>query len=116
MIRLSLPSLVLTASMLAAACATPATGRPPQPPASPTVQAELGQREVLQAGEEYARMQGYALASKKEAVELRPNYWRLRFGLAERHSGKLLSLEFDGVSRSVVREEIVPETGTQPSP
>ncbi|KFE69111.1 hypothetical protein [Hyalangium minutum] len=116
MIRLSLPSLIVTASLLAAACATPATGRPPQPPASPTVQAEMGQREVLQAGEEYARLQGYAVAGKQEVVELRPNYWRLRFGLAERHSGKLLSLEFDGASRSVVREEIIPETGTQQSP
>ncbi len=116
MIRLSPPFLVVTASLLAAACATPATGRPPQPPSSPTVQAELGQREVLQAGEEYARMQGYALASRQEAVELRPNYWRLRFGLAERHSGKVLSLEFDGAKGSVVREEIIPEPGTQPNP
>lgn len=116
MIRLSLPSLVLTASLLLAACATPATGRPPHPPASPTVQAELGQREVLQAGEEYARTQGYALASRQEAVELRPNYWRLRFGLAERHSGKVLSLEFDGASGAVVREELIPQTGTPQNP
>ena len=115
MIRLSLPPLIL-AALLAAACSTTATNRPPQPPASPTVQAELGQREVLQAGQEYARMQGYALASREEVVELRPNYWRLRFGLAERHSGKLLSLEFDGASRSVVREEIIPEPGTPQSP
>ena len=115
MIRLSLPPLILAALMVAA-CSTTATNRPPQPPASPTVQAELGQREVLQAGEEYARMQGYALARREEIVELRPNYWRLRFGLAERHSGKLLSLEFDGASRSVVREEIIPEPGTLQTP
>jgi hypothetical protein len=73
------------------------------------VQAELGYRDVLQAGEEYARMQGYAVAGVHEAVELRPNYWRLRFGLADKDSGKLLSLEFDGASRSVVRQEVIPE-------
>ncbi|WP_224361343.1 hypothetical protein [Hyalangium versicolor] len=108
MIRSSLSSLILL-SLLMTACATTATERPPQPPASPTVQAELGYREVLQAGEEYARMQGYALAEKREAIEVRPNYWRLRFGLAEKDSGRLLDLEFDGASRSVVNEVVVPE-------
>ena len=95
--------------LLAGACATAPTERPPQPPSAPAVQAELGYREVLQVGEEYARLQGYALAGMREAVELRPNYWRLRFGLAEKDSGKLLSLEFDGASRSVMRQEVIPE-------
>jgi hypothetical protein len=105
-------SSVLLAALFATACATTPTGRPPQPPSSPTVQAELGQREVLQAGEEYARLQGYALADRGEAVEVRPNYWRLRFGLADKASGQLLHLEFDGASRAVVQEEVIPE----PSP
>jgi hypothetical protein len=108
MSRLSLPSLMLTA-LLAAACATTPTERPPQPHSPSTVQAELGNRDVIQAGEEYARLQGYALADAREAVEVRPNYWRLRFGLAEKNSGKVLHLEFDGASRAVVREEIIPE-------
>lgn len=112
-LRLSLLPLIL---LLASACATTPTERPPQPPSSPTVQAELGYREVLQAGEEYARLQGYALANLQEAVELRPNYWRLRFGLADRHSGKWLSLEFDGASRSVVRQEVIPEPSSEPAP
>jgi hypothetical protein len=103
-----LPYLV-SLLLLAGACATAPTERPPQPPSSPTVQAELGYRDVLQAGEEYASMQGYALAGMHEAVEVRPNYWRLRFGLADKDSGKLLSLEFDGASRSVVRQEVIPE-------
>ncbi|WP_224244463.1 hypothetical protein [Hyalangium gracile] len=119
MSRLSLTSLMVSC-LLAAACATTAAERPPQPPASPTVQSELGYREVLQAGEEYARMQGYALADNREAVQIRPNYWRLRFGLAEKHSGRLLDLEFDGASRSVVREVVVPEApegaASSPSP
>jgi hypothetical protein len=95
--------------LLVGACATTPTERPPQPPSSPTVQAELGYREMLMAGEEYARLQGYAVAGMYEAVELYPNYWRLRFGLADKDSGKLLSLEFDGASRSVVRQEVIPE-------
>jgi hypothetical protein len=95
--------------LLASACATTPTEWPPQPPSSPAVQAELGYREVLKAGEEYARMQGYAVVGMYEAMELYPNYWRLRFGLADKHFGKLLSLEFDGSSRSVVRQEVIPE-------
>jgi hypothetical protein len=106
MIRLSTPILLLSA-LLVVACATTPTELPPQPPSSPSVQAELGYREILHAGEEYARMQGYALASAREAVEVRPNYWRLRFGLAAKDSGKLLHLEFDGASRAVVREEVI---------
>ncbi|MDC0710535.1 hypothetical protein POL68_18810 [Stigmatella sp. ncwal1] len=98
--------LLMTAALLTGACATPPTGRRPQPPASPTVQAELGQREVIQAGEEYARSHGYTLAEGREATEVRPNYWRLRFGLAE-EQGKLLHLEFDEGS-GVVREEVIP--------
>ncbi|MBN1208813.1 MAG: hypothetical protein JXB05_28400 [Myxococcaceae bacterium] len=115
MIRLSLSSALLSV-LLVTACATAPTGRPPQPPSSPSVQAELGYREVLQAGEEYARQQGYAVAGLQEAVEVRPNYWRLRFGLAERHTGKLLDLEFDGASQQVVREEIISEPAVPPSP
>lgn len=112
-LRLSLLPLLL---LLASACATAPTERPPQPPSSPTVQAELGYREVVQAGEEYARMQGYALADLHEAVEVRPNYWRMRFGLADKHSGKWLSLEFDGASRSVVRQEVIPKPSSEPTP
>ena len=100
---------MLLVAVLATACATTPTERPPQPHAPSTVQAELGHRDVIQAGEEYARRQGYALAERREAVEVRPNYWRLRFGLAEKNSGKVLHLEFDGASQAVVREELIPE-------
>lgn len=101
-------TLLLVSAVLAHACATAPTGRTPVPPSSPTVQEELGYREVLQAGESYARSQGYALADRGEATELRPNYWRVRFGLTEQHSGALLHLEFDGATHTVVREELIP--------
>ncbi len=100
----------LLAFMLASACSAPPTGRRMRPPAPTTIQAELGYRDVIQAGEDYARQQGYALASRGEAVEIRPNYWRLRFGLAEDGSGKLLHLEFDGATGTIVREEVIPVT------
>ncbi len=65
-------------------------------------------------------MQGYALADRGEAVEVRPNYWLLRFGLAGKQSGEQLRLEFDGTSRSVVRQEVIPEPtpppGASPNP
>jgi hypothetical protein len=74
------------------------------------VQAELGHRDVLQVGEEYARTHGYALANAREAVQVRPNFWRLRFGLAEKDAGKVLQLDFDGASQAVVHEEVVSQS------
>ncbi|XXF77155.1 hypothetical protein P2318_29490 [Myxococcaceae bacterium GXIMD 01537] len=112
--------VLLPAAWLAAACAGP-TERPPQPPSAYTVQQELGQRDVLQAGAEYARLQGYQVAfAEGEAEEVRPNIWRLRFALAPKGSGKLLQLDFDEATRQVVKSQeidIVPSAqppGTGP--
>jgi hypothetical protein len=79
------------------------------------VQQELNRPEVLQAGAEYARQQGYEVAGG-EAVEVRPNYWRVRFALAEPGSGKLLELEFDEAVRSVVRAQEVEVVPGAPPP
>lgn len=103
---------LLPAALLGVACATPPSERPPQPPASASVQNELGDPQVLLAGAEYARQQGYEVsADAAQAVQLRPNIWRVRYGLAPRGSGKFLELEFDKGRGKVVREqeiEIVP--------
>ncbi len=108
-----LPGVIL----VSAACATPPTGRSPEPPSAYSIQQELGQRDVIQAGEEYARNNSFLLAeADSEAVELRPNYWRIRFGLADK-PGRGLELEFDELARQVtsVREiEIIP--GELPRP
>lgn len=96
--------------LVGAACATSPTGRPPEPPSAYSVQQELGQRDVIQAGQEYARNNSLLVAQVGEAVEIRPNYWRLRFGLADR-PGRLLELEFDELARQVTRAqeiEIIP--------
>jgi hypothetical protein len=69
------------------------------------VQGELGQRDVIQAGEEYARENALVLAQAGEAVQIRPNYWRVRFALPQEGSGKLLELEFDSLARRVTRAQ-----------
>lgn len=108
----------LPAVLLGAACATAPSERPPQPPAPASVQNELGDPQVLLAGAEYARQQGYEVsADAAQAVQLRPNVWRVRFGLAPRGSGKFLELDFDKGRGQVVREQeiqIVP-SATPPS-
>ncbi|NVJ21521.1 MULTISPECIES: hypothetical protein [Myxococcus] len=109
--RLLLPSALL----VGAGCVGP-TGRPPVPPSSADVQAELGERDVIQAGEEYARNNSFVLAQAGEAVEVRPNLWRIRFGLKDK-PGRGVELEFDSLARRVTRAqeiEIVPGSTTPP--
>ncbi|QDE85946.1 hypothetical protein [Myxococcus xanthus] len=106
------PRFLLPGAILASmACATGPTGRPPVPPSSAAVQTELGARDVVQAGEEYARNNSLVLAEAGEAVEIRPNFWRIRFGLADQ-PGRILEVEFDELARRVInaRElEVIPE-------
>ncbi|TSC29360.1 hypothetical protein [Corallococcus sp. Z5C101001] len=104
-------------------CATGPTRRTPVPPSSPDVQAELGERNVVDSGAEYAHQNGLVLAKGSEGVRFEPNYWRIRFGLPQQGSGKLLDLQFDELAERVTggrRLEInpppVPTTGIfQPS-
>jgi len=103
--RLLLPlGCLLPALVAGLACGTTGTGRPPEPPSAYSVQQELGQRDVVQAGLEYARNNSLMLAEAREAIEIRPNYWRLRFGLADQ-PGRLLELEFDELARRVTRAQ-----------
>ncbi len=102
-LRLSLGALV-PALIAGLACGTTPTGRTPAPPSAYSIQQELGQRDVIQAGEEYARNNSLLIAEAREAVELRPNYWRLRFALSDK-PGRLLELEFDELARQVTRAQ-----------
>ncbi|MCE9673199.1 hypothetical protein LY474_35870 [Myxococcus stipitatus] len=84
------------------------------PPSPADVQAELGERDVIQAGEEYAHNNSMVLAQSSEAVEIRPNFWRIRFGLANKPN-RGVELEFDSLARKVTRAqeiEIIPGTTT----
>ncbi|MFP2930102.1 hypothetical protein ACLESO_33875 [Pyxidicoccus sp. 3LG] len=105
---LSTLPVVLAALLAAVACAGP-TGKPPEPPSAYTIQQELGQRDVIQAGSEYARNNAFVLAeagADSEAVELRPNLWRVRFALADQ-PGRFLEMEFDELARQVTRAQVI---------
>ncbi|RYZ34462.1 MAG: hypothetical protein EOO71_38915 [Myxococcaceae bacterium] len=97
----SVIAALLPALLAGVGCATGPTGRPPVPPASASVQSELGERNVIDAGAEYARQNGILLAQGGEAVRVRPNYWRIRFALPQEGSGKLLELDFDELAQRV---------------
>ncbi|WP_223744145.1 hypothetical protein ACIHQR_05520 [Corallococcus coralloides] len=71
------------------------------PPSSQPVQEQLGERNVVDAGAEYARQNGMVLAEAGQAVRIRPNYWRIRFALPQEGSGKFLELDFDELAQRV---------------
>jgi hypothetical protein len=75
----------------------------------------MGERNVVDAGAEYARQNGILLAEGGEAVRLRPNYWRIRFALPEEGSGKLLELEFDELAQRVTGSRRLDNATFQPS-
>ena len=88
-----------------------------KPESAHSVQDELGYTDINRHGEEYAVSSGYEVTEVAEAVQVRPNYWRIRFGLAPRGSGKLLDLEFDEAQRQVVgTTEVESATGGGGSP
>ncbi len=86
----------------------------PEPPN--TVQQELGYRDVIRLGQEYAMSSGYEVADVAEAVRVRPNYWRVRFGLAPQGSGRLLEVEFDQERRRVVTATEIGGAVGRPTP
>jgi hypothetical protein len=95
-------ALVLSSALLGLGCAGPTQERRMYPEPSNTVQQELGYNDVIRIGQEYAVSSGYEVTEVSEAVRVRPNYWRIRFGLAPRGSGRLLDIEFDEARREVV--------------
>jgi len=98
------PAIVffLSSSLLGLGCAGPVQERRMHPEPPNTVQQELGYRDIIRIGQEYAISSGYEVIEVAEAVQVRPNYWRVRFGLAPRGSGRLLDIEFDEAQRRVV--------------
>lgn len=101
-LRPALTVVLLSSTLLGLGCVGDSQSRRmyPEPPNS--VQQELGYRDVVRIGQEYAMSAGYEVSDVAEALEVRPNYWRVRFGLGPKGSGKLLELEFDEAQRRVV--------------
>jgi hypothetical protein len=95
-------ALFLSSALLGVGCTGPTQeGRMvPEPPY--TVQQELGYNDVIRIGQQYAASSGYMVADVVRAEKVRPNYWRIRFGLAPEGSGKMLDIEFDESQRRVV--------------
>jgi hypothetical protein len=111
-----LASLLLASTLLGVGCATttPERRAVPEPPA--TVQREFGLQEAVRFGQDHALAEGYEVAEVAEAVEVRPNYWRVRFGLAPRGSGRLLEVEFDEARRRVVTATEIGGAVGRPTP
>lgn len=92
--------LILTAALFMG-CVTP--DRPPLPrtPAPSTPQLASSYADAIQRSSQAAASLGYA-TDVQVMEQIRPNYWRVRFGMAEQGSGKFLDVYFDGQRREVV--------------
>ncbi|RKH66740.1 hypothetical protein D7W81_14905 [Corallococcus aberystwythensis] len=104
---------LLPAFLAGVGCATGPTGRLPVLPSSQPVQEELGERNVVDAGQEYARQNSILLSEGGESLRFSPNNWRLRFGLPEEGSGKFLDLDFDALAQRVTGEQRLDITSAQ---
>jgi hypothetical protein len=94
---------VLSCFFLVSGCAVGGGSAPrmvPEPAHS--VQQELGYNDVVRLSQEYATAQGYDVQDVAQAQRVRPNYWRVRFGLAPQGSGRVLDLDFDEAQQRVV--------------
>jgi hypothetical protein len=99
----SIAPLLLASALLGVGCATQTPERRAGPEPSVAVQRELGFQEIVRFGEDYAEQQGYQVAEVQEAIEVRPNYWRLRFDVMPKGKRLQLVLEFDESQRRVVK-------------
>lgn len=94
--------LVFSSALLGLGCIGPTQEGRMRPEPAYAVQNELGYNDVVRLSHEYALAQGYDVTEVAEAVQIRPNYWRVRFGMPPEGSGKLLDLEFDQTQQRVI--------------
>lgn len=101
-------ALITTCAVLAlAACVTPdrqplSRSRPPNP-----AELSLNYQEAIAATGNAATSAGYEISDLRVLEQVRPNYWRVRFGLAPKGSGRLLDVYFDGGRHEIVKTEEV---------
>lgn len=90
----------------------------PQPCPPPAVVAELGYTEVVKLGESYATQLGYTTPEIRKAEEISRGIWRLRFGVGEPGSARLLELELDARTRALLKssELVEIEKSLTPAP
>ena len=105
-------TLLAVLSLVGSGCALQTPERRMAPESAHSVQDELGYNDAVRLSHDYALARGYELADVAQAEQVRPNYWRVRFGLAPRGSGKLLDLYFDAAQHEVVGTTEVGNTAT----
>lgn len=104
--------LLAVFSLIGPGCAVPATERRMVPETAYSVQNELGYNDAVRLSQDYAVASGYEVSDVTEAEKVRPNYWRVRFGLAPKGSGRALDLYFDEVQHQVVGRTELNNTAT----
>jgi hypothetical protein len=100
-------ALIVSSALLGSACTGPTQEGRMVPESSHSVQNELGYTDVVKLSQDYALTSGYEVTEVAEAVQVRPNYWRIRFGLAPEGSGKMLDVDFDQTQGRVVGTTVV---------
>lgn len=79
----------------------------------------MGRTDAISLGSDHAAQLGYRDSELLGVEEIYPNIWRVKFGLAPKGSGKILQLDFDGQSRTLLKRteldgvtgEMVPSSG-----
>lgn len=104
--------LLAVFSLMGSGCATQAPERRMVPEAAHSVQDELGYNDAVRLSQDYALARGYELSDAAQAEKVRPNYWRVRFGLAPKGSGRALDLYFDEAQHEVVGSTELNNTAT----
>jgi len=66
-----------------------------------------GYQEAVDMSQEYVSRQGRADAKFASAEQVKPNLWRVRFGLAPEGSGRVFDVYFDGTRREIIKSEEV---------
>lgn len=94
---------VLLALLCLAGCAASAH-REPFPAARPPSSAELhdNYQQAVELTANAVAAQGYSVGEVEYFERVKPNYWKIRFGLAPKGSGKILEVYFDGTRGEVV--------------
>jgi hypothetical protein len=88
----------------------------PEPSPTPAVVAQLGYTEVVKLGESYANQLGYTTPKIRQAEEISRGIWRVRFGVGESGSGRLLELELDARTRTLLKSTELVELQQSPVP
>ena len=102
-------------AIIGTSCSAP--DRPPLPPAQPLSTAELAfnYQDAVEVSGEAAAAAGYERGDVRSLEQVGPNYWKIRFGLADNGDGRVIDIYFDGARREVVStKEVDVVTDSEP--